>query len=337
MLSSAVFLPRVSGRAAKRALKRLRLLVAGRNWAALNSSGSQLIGVRYVQVGLEERENLTVTWNVSIAIRSLCVTLLAAILALVLVVTLAEDADARKVRRKKGVADFAQFSTLQDRYTFLPSSATPTSDLRRRIASLAARERPFLIPTRADWDPPNIQPPKPIDGYICTAEGSVKMVSIDAGPPVTQAAIFDLNDVLDRDAPTTERAEEYTLPPGQLASPDLFKCHLVPNAARPTGTTNDFSCEFAENQQTCVFTMHELVATNIDEVDDDNGHSDRKISTAGTAVRIRSTRLTTCSSPSRATRCPSRCLQVRMLPAKVRRPGSSVWCWPLVGRWWEAW
>ena len=95
MLSSAVFLPRVSGRAAKRALKRLRLLVAGRNWAALNSTGSQLIGVRYVQVGLEERENLTVTWNVSIAIRSLCVTLLAAILALVLVVALAQDADAK--------------------------------------------------------------------------------------------------------------------------------------------------------------------------------------------------------------------------------------------------
>ena len=88
---------------------------------------------------------------------------------------------------------------------------------------------PFLIPTRAPYDPPNIQPPKPIDGYICTAEGSVKMVSIDDGPPVTQAATFDLNDVLDRDAPTTERAEEYTIPPGQLASPDLFKCHLIPN------------------------------------------------------------------------------------------------------------
>jgi hypothetical protein len=61
----------------------------------LNSSGSQLIGVRYVQVRLEERENLTVTWNASIAIRSLCVTLLAAILALVLVVTWAGDADAK--------------------------------------------------------------------------------------------------------------------------------------------------------------------------------------------------------------------------------------------------
>jgi hypothetical protein len=48
-----------------------------------------------------------VTWNASIAIRSLCVTLLAAILALVLVVTLAEDADARKVRHKKGLATFA--------------------------------------------------------------------------------------------------------------------------------------------------------------------------------------------------------------------------------------
>ena len=99
-----MFLPRVSGRAAKRALKRLRLLVAGRNWAALNSSGSQLIGVRYVRA-TRRKGNLTVTWNASIARRSLCVTLLVAILALVLVVTLAEDADARRVRRAKGVAD----------------------------------------------------------------------------------------------------------------------------------------------------------------------------------------------------------------------------------------
>ena len=85
----------------------------------MNSSGSQLIGVRYVQVGLEERENLTVTWNVSIAIRSLCVTLLAATLALVLVVTLAQDADAKhKKRRKKGVADFALvFHHCEPRFT----------------------------------------------------------------------------------------------------------------------------------------------------------------------------------------------------------------------------
>lgn len=41
------------------------------------------------------------TWNVSIAIRSLCVTLLAAILALVLVATLAEDADAKKRGARK--------------------------------------------------------------------------------------------------------------------------------------------------------------------------------------------------------------------------------------------
>jgi hypothetical protein len=251
----------------------------------LNSSGSQLIGVRYVQVGLEERENLTVTWNVSIAIRSLCVTLLAATLALVLVVTLAQDADARKVRRKKGVADFAKvFHHCEDRYT-LQRVSEQCEDTDKRFFAPPDRfscrpETPFLIPTRAPYDPPNIQPPKPIDGLICTAEGSVKMVSIDDGPSgepieVTQAAKFDLNDVLDRDAPTTERAEEYTIPPGQLASPDLLECHSnLPSTTRRT--TNDFSCEFAENQKTCVITMHELVPTNVDDVDDDTGKTEQK-------------------------------------------------------------
>jgi hypothetical protein len=225
---------------------------------------------------------------------------LAAILALVLVVALAEDADARKKRRKKGVADFALvFHHCDPRFT--PEGNVP--DLAARLAreqcedtgkDFAPPDRfscspgtPFLIPTRAEFDPPNIRPPKPIDGYICKAEGSVKMVSIDGGPPVKQAAEFDLNDVLDRDAPTTERAKEYKIPPGQLASPDLFKCQLIPNlpsttpseveAAGETGvvdvlqvarTTNDFSCEFPENQQTCVFTMHELVPTNVDDVDE---------------------------------------------------------------------
>jgi hypothetical protein len=219
-----------------------------------------------VQVGLEERENLTVTWNVSIAIRSLCVTLLAAILALVLVVALAQDADAkhRKVRRKKPVAEFAQvFHHCEHRYT-LERVREQCEDTDKRFFAPPDRFRcspgqPFLIPTRDyDWDPPNIQPPKRIDGYICTAVGSVA-----AG----QAAKFDLNDVLDRDR-DAGRAAEYTPPPGPLASPDLLECHLVPNA--PTRTTNDFSCEFAENQQTCVITMHELVPTNVDLVDDDN-------------------------------------------------------------------
>jgi hypothetical protein len=243
-----VFLPRVSGRAAKRALKRLRLLVAGRNRAALNSSGSQLIGVRYVQVGLEERENLTVTWNVSIAIRSLCVTLLAAILALVLVVTLAEDADARKVRRKKGIAEFSD--------TF-HSTSQPFEPPDRFSCSPG---RPVTVPIAADWDPPNIQPPKPIDGYICTAVGSI-------GP--TQAATFDLNDVLFKVAPGLG----LTPPPGQLATPDLFQCRWVNNAAGDRNA-NDFSCEFPEKQQLCVFTMRELVATNIDDVDRGGGAPD---------------------------------------------------------------
>jgi len=202
---------------------------------------------------------------------------LAAILALVLVATLAEDADAKHKRRKKGVADFAQvFHHCEDRYT-LELVAEQCEDTDKRFFAPPDRFRcspgtPFLIPTRAPYDPPNIQPPKPIDGYICTAEGSVKMVSIDDGPSgepieVTQAARFDLNDVLDRDAPTTERAEEYTIPPGQLASPDTFKCHSDLPSTTPR-TTNDFSCGFAENQETCVFTMHELVPTNVDDVDD---------------------------------------------------------------------
>ena len=246
-----MFLPRVSGRAAKRALKRLRLLVAGRNWAALNSSGSQLIGVRYVQVGLEERENLTVTWNVSIAIRSLCVTLLAAILALVLVATLAEDADARKVRRKKGIANPSGFSQ-----TF---HSDPNKLFEPPNAFDCSPGRPFKVPTAADWDPATIQPPKPIDGYICTAVGPLE--------PTGAAAIFDLNDVLDRHIGV---GPGMTPPPGPLASPDLFTCHLKTNLPPTTPrTTNDFSCEFAENQQTCVFTMHELVPTNVDDVDED--------------------------------------------------------------------
>jgi hypothetical protein len=249
-----LFLPRVSGRAAKRALKRLRLLVAGRNWAALNSSGSQLIGVRYVQVGLEERENLTVTWNVSIAIRSLCVTLLAAILALVLVVALAEDADARKVRRKKGIADPVRFSQ-----TF---HSNPNKPFEPPDAFDCSPGRPFKVPTAADWDPATIQPPKPIDGYICTAVGSVTVVESSAGlGPVTQAAKFDLNDVLERGIGS---GPDFGPPPGPLATPDLFKCHLVPNA--PFRAPENFSCE-PDNQKKCVFTMNELVATNIDEVD----------------------------------------------------------------------
>ena len=79
-----------------------------------------------MQVGLEERENLTVTWNASIAIRTFCVTLLAAILALVLVATLAEDADARKKRRKKGTATF---SCILD----ATGACQPTTDFHLRL------------------------------------------------------------------------------------------------------------------------------------------------------------------------------------------------------------
>jgi hypothetical protein len=204
-----------------------------------------------------------VTWNASIAIRTFCVTLLAAILALVLVATLAEDADARKKRRKKGTATFSCIwdATGACQPTFHHNTGKRFAPPDRFSCSPG---HPILIPSRDyDWDPPNIQPPKRIDGYICRAEGSVKMVSIGAGVSVTQTAKFDLNDVLDRDAPSWAGQPP---PPGPLASPDLFKCHLIPNSPPAASrTTNDFSCEFAENQQTCVFTMNELVATNVDE------------------------------------------------------------------------
>jgi hypothetical protein len=58
-----------------------------------------------VKVGVEETENLTVTWNALITKSSFYLTLLAAILALVFVVTLAGDADAR---HKKPTAYFSK-------------------------------------------------------------------------------------------------------------------------------------------------------------------------------------------------------------------------------------
>jgi hypothetical protein len=57
-----------------------------------------------------------VTGNASITTRSLCVTLLAAILALVFVATLAEDADARRGRHKRGTAAFVDTFTPPDRF-----------------------------------------------------------------------------------------------------------------------------------------------------------------------------------------------------------------------------
>ena len=205
------------------------------------------------------------TWNVSIAIRSLCVTLLAAILALVLVVTLAEDADARRVRRKKGVGDtfFSQTFKPPDSFSCSPIPPLGTVD------------------TAAAWDPPTIQPPKPIDGYRCTAVGKVEP---------GQAKTFDLNDVLDRalgpgtgeiSAGKPAHPGESGPPPGPLATPDLIKCLWVPNAAGDRNADN-FRCKFPGNQRTCVFTLgigfnggsdlrNVLVATNIDVVDDKTG------------------------------------------------------------------
>ena len=201
------------------------------------------------------------TWNVSIAIRSLCVMLLAAILALVLVVTLAEDADARRVRRAKGVGDFRFSKTFEPPDVFHCSPAP----------------RLGTVDTAAAWEPPTRRPPKLIDGYRCTAVGKVAL---------GQAEIFDLNDVLDRgagpglgeiQAGKPAHPGESGPPPGPLATPDLIKCHWAPNAVPPDRNADDFSCEFPENEQTCVFTLgieggagslrHVLVATNIDVVD----------------------------------------------------------------------
>jgi hypothetical protein len=71
----------------------------------------------HVQVSVEERENLTVTGNASITTRTFCVTLLAAILALVFVATMAEDADARRVRHRRGTAAFVDTFTPPDRFS----------------------------------------------------------------------------------------------------------------------------------------------------------------------------------------------------------------------------
>jgi hypothetical protein len=170
-----------------------------------------------------------VTWNVSIARRSLCV-LLVAILALVLVVTLAEDADAKKVRHKKGLAAF-------------------------RDSSLTTGQ-PFQMPDRF-FCRPAAQPIKILTlRYICTAVGGV-------------ASTFDLNDVLIRVIGTNPPKP----PPGPgvegTATPDLFQCHW-------DGTLNSvgkrsaehFICKYRHNQQTRVFKMNEIVATNTDVVED---------------------------------------------------------------------
>ena len=96
------------------------------------------------------------TWNVSIAIRSLCVTLLAAILALVLVVTLAEDADARRVRRKKGVADFAlvfHHCEVGTRWNCVAEQCEDTTTFAPPDRFSCRPGRPFLIPTRARLGP----------------------------------------------------------------------------------------------------------------------------------------------------------------------------------------
>ena len=181
------------------------------------------------------------TWNVSIAIRSLCVTLLAAILALVLVVTLAEDADARRVRRKKGVADFRVFQT-----TFEPP------------------DRFHCSPATAAWHGRHRRGLGPTDQYSHQSPLMATSARPWAKSHWAQAEIFDLNDVLDRgagpglgeiQAGKPAHPGESGPPPGPLATPDLFKCHWVPNAVPPDRNADDFSCEFPENQQTCVFTL----------------------------------------------------------------------------------
>jgi hypothetical protein len=175
-----------------------------------------------------------VTRNASITTRSLWVTLLAAILALVFVVTSAGAADARKVRHKYGLATINE--------------------------SFRTTGQPFQPPDRFSCRPAS-QPIKILTlRYICTAVGSVGS---------TQAATFDLNDVLSRVQGTNAPKP----PPGPgvegTATPDLFQCHWDGHVdSIGKRSAEHFICEFRHNQQTRVFTMNEIVATNTDEVEE---------------------------------------------------------------------
>jgi hypothetical protein len=188
-----------------------------------------------------------VTGNVSITRRSLCVTLLAAILALVFIVTLATDADAVRRRNKIGVAFFCDVigcDTFDFHGTGLSGHDQPNpTPFRPPDRFICIPGQPFTV----------VQEPKPIDGYVCMAVGKVE-------PGQTEK--FDLNDVLGL-------VVGQGAPPGGpglagTATPDLFDCHWVPN---PAGERfqNNFSCEFRQNHQTRVFTMNEIVATNIED------------------------------------------------------------------------
>jgi hypothetical protein len=209
-----------------------------------------------MQVGVEERENLTVTGNASITRRSLCVTLLAAILALVFVATLADDADAKRVRNKKGVSLFCEFI----------GCTTSTN----------GTGQPFQPPDRFSCRP--VAQPVTENGYTCTPGDKAAVIS-DTGPVAGAVATnFDLNDVL-------VRSPSAGPPPGPglegVATPDLFQCHWDghPPATHPghgtgAGLAEHFICEYRQNQQTRVFTVNEIVPTNTDEVDIGGGAPD---------------------------------------------------------------
>jgi hypothetical protein len=215
----------------------LSRLSFGRTW---------LSSVPHMQVGVEERKNLTVTGNASITRRSLCVTLLAAILALVFVVILAEDADAIRRRSRFGAAEFCD----------VIGCANIDFHGTGKTGAELPNPTPFHPPDRFICRPGQpvtvVLEPKPIDGYVCAAVGSVGS---------TQTATFDLNDVLARVV-----GQNAPLGPGlgATATPDLFHCNWVPN---PAGErfANNFSCKFHQNHQTRVFTMNEMVATNVDD------------------------------------------------------------------------
>jgi hypothetical protein len=212
-----------------------------------------------VQVGLEEKENLTVTWNASITRRSLCV-LLAAILALAFVVTLAGDADARLVRRKIGVAKF-------------------TDDFKGTLGA-PATNKPFQPPDHFSCRPrshlrdASLRLPVGNDGYICTPAAGAAVISDDGPVPGVVAESFDLNDAL-----VTSVAAD--LPPGPglegTAAPDLIECDwdghapaTHPGHGAGVGLAEHFNCVYRHNQQTRVFTVNQFVSTTEIEVDDRN-------------------------------------------------------------------
>ena len=190
------------------------------------------------------------TEKASIAGRSLFVTLLALALALVFVVTLAGDADARRVRHKKSTAAFVDC---------VDGGPGPCDDPQRT----GGVSKPFTPPDRftcryldvgVPVDPAQGDAPS-LDGYRC--EGGT--------------TTFLLNDVLTRNGnppPGEGPLDGVAVPP-----PDLFQCRSDGTSVPPdyegrgADLADHFNCQSRENQQT--FKVNEIVSTTLDEEDSD--------------------------------------------------------------------